>query len=1041
MDRSMSKKPPSGTQPPPDDDRTHPGAGGATRLIRSIVRRHWPALGGAAASTVLLTLADLAQPWPLKYLIDNLVTGRTIPFDVTSSDVRTLMLIAAATIGIALLDALATYTGDLWLKRSGESISHELRLQMYAHLQRLSLAYHDRRQKGDLVTRLTGDANSVGTLFSENLGTIAQAILTLIGMMVVSLLIDPLIGVAMIAVAPVLGVITVHYRREVRLAARKQRKREGEIASLAAESLAAMRVVKAFGGERYEADRVSERSEERRQQGVIAANLEAKFSGVVDVLGAVAVAGVLVLGAFRTASGAISVGDLVVIAQYARRMYRPLSDLAKQSTRVSRNMARAERVAEVLGADEVLEDRPGAFAAGRAVGDVELRDVSFQYEADRPVLEGVSLKFPAGSRVAVVGPSGAGKSTVGALIARFYDPTAGQVLIDGRDARECSLEWLRDQVGILLQDTVLFTGTVAENLAYGRPAAREDIVRAARAADAEDFISGLPGGFDGKLGPQGIGLSGGQRQRIGIARVLLRDPPVLVLDEPTTGLDAASEAQVMDGLTALMKDRTTILITHSMALAREADHVVVIERGRIAQEGTPKELLEVPGAFRRLAAEQGLVPRRRRAAPPPDPAVPAMRTLLDPDGVAPLLQRSLGDGRRIDDVRVRQVRYRPREDLTVLYRAIVDGDRHEAVISTGRDAPLAEVAGDPRYLRIARAVDGRSPAQTPLHYDAHAHALIQWLPLDLALPLLRVTPEVIAEHLRALDIDVDDGPLEPTRISYSPGRRATLRIGDHVLRGYADEAAFRRALAGWRIAAGGTIGRDRDRVDSWADLFRRASARRRAPAPEPRPTTAIFEGALPDLRTTVALVLDGTSPGTGVQAARSAGDLLRRIHALPAGGLDERTAHDTLEAARRAATVLQAVDPAAEAQIGRLLARLEQRVPDELATVTSHGDFHSGELIRRGGDLAVLDVDEICRAAPARDLATYAAHAAAHDGDDPDAVLTQLLGGYGQRPEGLRWYLSASLLRRAERPFRTLEEDWPAHVEALVDAADRALGE
>ena len=1028
----------SGTQPPPDDDRTHPGAGGANRVIRSVVRRHWPALGGATASTVLMTFADLAQPWPLKFLIDNVITGHRIPFTFSASDVRVLVLIAAAVIGIALLDALATYTGDLWLKRAGERISHELRLQMYDHLQRLSLAYHDRRQKGDLVTRLTGDANAVGTLFSENLGTIAQAVLTLVGMMVVSVLIDPLIGVAMIAVAPVLGFVSVHYRREVRVAARRQRKREGEIASLAAETLSAMRVVKAFGGERYEAERVSARSEERRVQGVRAANLEARFSGVVDVLGSVAVALVLILGAFRTASGAISVGDLVVIAQYARRMYRPLSDLAKQSTRVSRAMARAERVAEVLAADEVLEDRAGGYAGGRAKGDVELRDVTFQYESDRPVLEGISLRFPAGSRVAVVGPSGAGKSTVGALIARFYDPSSGGVLIDGRDARDCSLEWLREQVGILLQDTVLFTGTVAENLAYGRRASREDIVRAARAADAEDFISTLPGGFDGRLGPQGIGLSGGQRQRIGIARVLLRNPPILVLDEPTTGLDAASEAQVMDGLTALMKGRTTILITHSMALARRADHVVVVERGRIAQEGTPQELIEVPGAFRRLAAEQGLVPRRRRAAPPPDPAVPAMRTLLDPDGVAPLLQRSLGDRRRIDDVRVRHVRYRPSEDLVVLYRAIVDGDRHEAVISTGRDAPLEELAGDPRHLRIARAVDGRSPAATPLSYDAHAHALIQWLPLDLALPLLCATPDVLARHLQALGIDLDDGPLEPTRISYAPGRRAMLRVGDHVLRGYADEETFQRALAGWRIARDGTIGNDRQRVDVWGDLLRRASSRRRPPA-APRPTTAVFEGAIPELRTTVQLVLDGTSPGSAIQAARSAGSLLRRIHALPAAGLAERSAHDTLEAARRAADVLRVVDPAAETQIARLLDRLAERMPSGTPLVTSHGDFHSGELIRRGGELAVLDVDEISRAAPARDLATYVAHAVSHEDVEPGAVLDGLLAGYGTRPDGLAWYVSASILRRAERPFRSLTEDWPARVEELVDAAEGAL--
>jgi len=1021
----------------PDDDRTHPGAGGAQRLIAGIVRRHWPALGGAAVSTVLMTIADLAQPWPLKFLIDNVISKHRIPFTFGAEDVRALAFIAAAVVGIAMLDAAATYTGDLWLKRSGERIAHDLRLQMYGHLQRLSLAYHDRRQKGDLVTRLTEDANSVGTLFSDNLGAIAQAILTLIGMIAVSIAIDPLLGLAMVAVAPVLAVVTVHYRREVRLAARRQRKREGEIASLAAESLSAMRVVKAFGGERYEAERVSERSEERRQQGVYAANVEAKFGGAVDVLGSVAVALVLVLGAFRTASGAISVGDLVVIAQYARRMYRPLSDLAKQSTKASRAMARAERVAEVLGADEVLEDRAGAYAAGRAEGEVELRDVAFHYDPDRPVLEGISLRFPAGSRIAFVGPSGAGKSTVGALIARFYDPTSGQVLVDGRDARDCSLEWLRDQVGILLQDTVLFTGTVADNIAYGRSVPREDVIKAARAADAEDFISALPGGFDGELGPQGVGLSGGQRQRIGIARVLLRDPPILVLDEPTTGLDAASEAQVMDGLSALMRGRTTILITHSMALARGADRVVVVEAGRVAQEGTPDELLEVPGPFRRLAAEQGLVPRRRRAAPPPDPAVPAMRTLLDPDGVAPLLMRSLGDGRRLDDVRVRQVRYRPRSELVVLYRAIVDGARHEAVVSTGRDVPLAELAGDPRHVRIARSVDGRSPAALPLHWDEHAGALVQWLPLDLALPLLCATPEVLVRHLRALGIELDEGPYEPVRTSYTPGRRATLRLGDHVLRGYADEEAFQRALAGWRIASNGTLGPGR--VASWGDLFRRSGGRRRPAPPGPRPTTAVFEGALPALRATVQLVLDGTSPGSSLQTARSAGALLARIHALPAGGLAVRSAADTLDAARGAGEILQAIDPAVEARIGGLLDRLAQRLPAETELVTSHGDFHRGELIRRGGELAVLDVDEACRAAPARDLATYVAHAVTREDAAPAEVLDALLAGYGRRPEGLAFYVSAMLLRRAERPFHRLEEDWPARVEQLVEAAERAL--
>jgi hypothetical protein len=305
--------------------------------------------------------------------------------------------------------------------------------------------------------------------------------------------------------------------------------------------------------------------------------------------------------------------------------------------------------------------------------------------------------------------------------------------------------------------------------------------------------------------------------------------------------------------------------------------------------------------------------------------------------------------------------------------------------------------------------------------------------------VLSAPPDVLAGHLRALGIDLGDGPIEPVRLAYSPGRRATLRIGDHVLRGYGDEEAFRRALAGWRIASNGTLGRDPAAVESWADLFRSLSSRRRPADTGPRPTTAVFEGALPDLRTTVQLVLDGTSPGGGVHTARAAGALLRRIHDLPHEGLPPRTAEDTLAAARRAAEVLQAVDPAATSQIARLLERLEHEIPGGDGAVTSHGDFHRGELIRRGGELAVLDVDEACLAAPARDLATYAAHAATHDEGEAGAVLAALLEGYGARPEGLSWYLSASLLRRAERPFRVLEEDWPARVEALVDAAEAAL--
>jgi ABC-type multidrug transport system fused ATPase/permease subunit len=344
------------------------------------------------------------------------------------------------------------------------------------------------------------------------------------------------------------------------------------------------------------------------------ASLEARFAGMVDLLGAVAMAAVIVLGAMRVSTGAISAGAIVVFAQYSRRLYRPLKDIAKHLARLSKAMARAERIAEVLSADEVLAERPGAHAGPRAQGRVELLGVSFGYEPGRPVLHDVTVRIEPGSRVAVVGQSGAGKSTLGALLARFYDPLSGTVRLDGHDLRDCGLRWVRQQVGVLLQDTVLLTGSVADNIAYGTEASRAEIVAAARAADADGFVCDLPAGYGQLLGPQGVGLSGGQRQRLGIARVLLRDPPVLLLDEPTTGLDAASEALVMERLQVLMAGRTTVMVTHSMALAARADRVLVLAGGRVVQDGTPASLLAQAGPYRRFAREQGLLPVTRTPA-------------------------------------------------------------------------------------------------------------------------------------------------------------------------------------------------------------------------------------------------------------------------------------------------------------------------------------------------------------------------------------------------------------------------------------------
>jgi ABC-type multidrug transport system fused ATPase/permease subunit len=576
------------------------------RALWPFLRRQWPALAGSGLTTALLAAADLAQPWPLKLTLDWILDAHpTRPFLLRMDDLWVLAGVVALLLAIALVDALASYLRDLWLQTAGERIVHDLRVALYAHLQRLSLAFHERRPTGDLVTRVTGDVNAVGDLFAKSLGRIVSAVLLLAGMLVVSFALDPLLGLAAFGVAPALAVITFRYREVVKKLARRQRAKEGQIASLAAEALAGMRVIKAFGAERFEHERVRVESEERRQAGIEATRARARFSGTIDLLGALGTALVLVVGVLRVAAGALTPGDLVVIVAYTRKIFKPLREIADEAAQVMKSLASGDRIAEVLAADQVLDERPGAFCAGQASGAIELVDVSFGYEPGRPVLSHLSLRIPVGMRVAVVGQSGAGKSTLAALIARFYDPTGGRVLIDDRNMRDCALAWLREQVGLVLQDTLLFTGSVAENIGYGVTATREQLVGAAKLAGAHEFIASLPAGYDTVLGPRGVGLSGGQRQRIAIARTLLRNPPVLVLDEPTTGLDAESEAQVMQGLSQLMRGRTTILITHSMALARTADTVVVLENGTIVQQGSPEALLAVPGPFRRFSLEQG----------------------------------------------------------------------------------------------------------------------------------------------------------------------------------------------------------------------------------------------------------------------------------------------------------------------------------------------------------------------------------------------------------------------------------------------------
>ncbi|MBM2821282.1 MAG: transporter related [Thermoleophilia bacterium] len=988
-------------------------------MLAPFIARHWPSLAGAGGATVVLTLAQLAQPWPLKFVIDRLLSDSTGP-GVNAGDAAFLALVAALVLGIAVVGAASAYIADVSLNRAAERIVHELRVAVYAHLQRLSLAYHHRRGKGDLVTRITGDVSAVGTLFAESLWTIVAAVLLLAGMATVTMLLDPLLALVMLAVVPLLAAVTFRFRRRMTKLARRQRAQEGEIASLAAETLSAMAAVKAFGSETFEHEKVAARSDARREIGVEAAQVEARFSGIVDVLGAAAAALVLVVGVFRVSAGVLTPGDLVVFVSYAGKTYRPLRDIARQAGKASRSFARAERLAEVLASDEALSEskRSDLGLPARAHGTVELRDVEFGYTPGRPALGGVSLTVAPGTRVAVVGPSGAGKSTLGALIARFYDPSAGTVLIDGVDVRELPLDWLRRQVGFLLQDTALFSGTIAENIAYAVDATRDEVVAAAKAARAHDFVESLRAGYDTELGPDGVGLSGGQRQRIGIARVLLRNPAILVLDEPTTGLDAATEAELIESLDELQRGRTVLLITHSIALARRAEQVVVLQEGRVAEQGAPEELLAHAGPFRELARRQSVLSSRRprlkrRLVPAPDAGLPALSALLDEEAAAGIIERAL-DTPAVASASIREVEYVPGRRALVRYSVCLDEGACDVV---ARVAPGLELSAALRLAEpLARLAADRVPVRVPIGVDRASGALVHCVPLDPELPILAQPTARLAQRLLAAGISLGPVEQEPALLAYRPARSAALRLDGHVLKAYATSAAVEAAARGLEWSSSRGLG------------------------------PSGLAATLAELRATAQPAIPGTPVprDAAVDVAPPAAAFLRSLQTHPTAGLRVETIEARFDAAAEAAWFSAGLAPATELLVESLVEHLRSTAPVNHRFVPAHGDFNVSQMLQHGGELEVLDFDALCAASPSLDLASYAANLiGGREGDLGRAreALAVLLEDYGDPPPDLAWQLAVATARRAPSPFRLWKKHWPARVESILCAADEILRE
>ncbi|HEX3570095.1 MAG TPA: ABC transporter ATP-binding protein [Acidobacteriaceae bacterium] len=576
-------------------------------LLRPHSRQLWLGLLAIAGESA----ADLLQPWPLKIVLDNVLRGKKQDHGWLTSlidriagvdPMHVLVFACVAVLLIAVLDAICSYAEKYLTTSVGQWVTHDLRRRIYTQVQRLSLAYHDQQPTGDLISRVTSDIDSIQSfIVSGLLGILVNAV-TLVGMIVVMFYINWQFALIALAVVPPLFVIVYTYTRRVKKASREVRKKEGSMISVVEEVVTSMRVVKAFAREDYEIKRFEGESLEAVEAALKARALKAKLVPIVNIITAIGTCAVLWFGAKLAMEGNIAPGSMVVFVFYLGKMYKPMQEISKTMDSYSKADIGYERIQEILKSDEEIHDVRGAKRAPKFKGQIDLEHVTFDYKEGEPVLQDVNLHVDAGSMVALVGPTGSGKTTIVNLIARFYDPKEGVVKIDGIDVKQFTQKSLREQISFVLQDTVLFSGSIWDNIAYGRPDASViDIVKAAEAANAMEFIEKLPQKFETTVGEKGVTLSGGQRQRIAIARAIVRNTPILVLDEPTSGLDAQSEQLVFEALDRLMEGKTSVVIAHRLSTIRRANCIYVVEAGHIAESGSHDELLQREnGVYRKL---------------------------------------------------------------------------------------------------------------------------------------------------------------------------------------------------------------------------------------------------------------------------------------------------------------------------------------------------------------------------------------------------------------------------------------------------------
>jgi ABC-type multidrug transport system fused ATPase/permease subunit len=582
-------------------------------LIRELLRPYRRSLLVILGAMILQSTMSMAAPWPLKFILDNVILGRKLtpwldhlvrPFLQHGHRVHIALLAACAVIIIAVLNAIGSYIANYFTESVGQWVANDLRMRTYHHLQYLSLRYYDSHQSGTLLSTITADVSTIQNFASSATLGIVVDLFSILGMLVVMFFLNWDFTLIAVAITPVLLLLASRFKKAVKKATHEVRAQQSNIVSVVQQDLESIRVVTAFGRQELEQQNLETVSHATVEAALKARRVKSMLSPIVSIIVSFCTAFVLWRGAILILANSMTAGELTVFLAYLASFFKPVKDLASMNNSIAATAVAVERVRTILDADAVLPEKEDA-SQQTVRGEIEFEHVAFAYDETSPVLRDVSFTVTPGQMIGVVGPTGSGKSTIMSLIPRFYDPSAGCVKVDGTDVRDYHLQALRDQIGYVLQETVLFRGTVADNIAYGRAGAtEEEVIAAAKAANADEFIIRMPNGYKSLVGDRGDTLSGGQRQRIGIARAIIRNNPILILDEPTAALDTESERLVIEALQRLMKGRTVLTIAHRLSTIRDADKIVVLKDGVVAEQGNHDQLLALGGVYAELYSVQ-----------------------------------------------------------------------------------------------------------------------------------------------------------------------------------------------------------------------------------------------------------------------------------------------------------------------------------------------------------------------------------------------------------------------------------------------------